>query len=102
MIRFFQVQENIVLRDERQRVAASRKGEFFETPVKREMNILGKSDLLRMEYKKDNLTQYGFDIYFYTTLGLFIDNNFDKTKISELGCSGDYIQSVIESHNMKN
>lgn len=61
-----------------------------------------KQNISFIDARKDNLNQYGFDIHFYTTLGLFIDNNFDNAKIEASGCRGDYIQSVIESHNLQN
>lgn len=46
----------------------------------------------------DNLGEYASQIYFYGTLGLFIENGIDKNKIQTLGCSGDYIDSVIASY----
>ncbi len=50
---------------------------------------------------KTNLTKYGSDIYLYGTLGVFVENNLDVNKIRALGCSGDYIQSMIASYNAK-
>lgn len=47
---------------------------------------------------KDNPSKYASQIYFYGTLGLFIENNIDKNKILSLGCSGPYIDSVIASY----
>jgi len=46
-----------------------------------------------------NLSKYASQIYFYGTLGLFLENNVDQNKIQNLGCSGDYITSVISSYN---
>ena len=45
----------------------------------------------------DNLSKYASQIYFYGTLGLFIENNLDQNRIHALGCSGPYIDSVIAS-----
>ena len=50
---------------------------------------------------KTDLSKYASDIYFYGTLGLFIENNLDPNKIQALGCSGEYIQSVIASYRLK-
>src|SRR3989339_48962 len=48
-----------------------------------------------------NLSKYAANIYFYGTLGLFVENNLDLAKIQSLGCSGEYIQTVIASYNAK-
>lgn len=45
----------------------------------------------------DNLSKYASQIYFYGTLGLFVENNLDQNRIRALGCSGPYIDSVIAS-----
>jgi len=45
----------------------------------------------------DNSGKYASQIYFYGTLGLFIEQGIDKTKIQNLGCSGSYIDSVVAS-----
>jgi RNAse (barnase) inhibitor barstar len=47
---------------------------------------------------KTNASKYASQIYFYGTLGLFVENNLDQTKIQNLGCSGEYIQSMIASY----
>jgi hypothetical protein len=49
---------------------------------------------------KTNLSKYGGQIYLYGTLGLFIQNNLDPNKIQALGCSGDYINTMIASYNV--
>ena len=49
---------------------------------------------------QSNLAKYAADIYFYGTLGVFIENNFNQEKIKGLGCEGDFIRSVIESYNL--
>ena len=49
---------------------------------------------------KTDLSKYASQIYFYGTLGLFIENNLDQNKIQGLGCEGGYIQSVIASYNL--
>ncbi len=46
----------------------------------------------------NNLGQYASQIYFYGTLGLFIETNVEKNKIKDLGCSGSYIDSVVASY----
>ncbi len=45
-----------------------------------------------------DLGKYAGQIYFYGTLGLFIENNVDQNRIQSLGCRGDYISSVIASY----
>ena len=50
---------------------------------------------------KTDLNKYASDIYIYGTLGLFIENNLDQNRIQAIGCSGEYIQSVIASYNVK-
>ena len=47
-----------------------------------------------------NPNKYALDIYFYGTLGLFIDNNFSQAEIESLGCKGEFVKSVIESYNL--
>jgi hypothetical protein len=49
---------------------------------------------------KTDLSKYASDIYFYGTLGLFLENNIDPAKIEAAGCSGDYIASVIAGFNL--
>lgn len=49
-----------------------------------------------------DLSKYASQIYFYGTLGLFVENNLDQNKIQALGCNGEYIQSMIASYNVKN
>jgi len=48
---------------------------------------------------KTDLSKYASQIYFYGTLGLFAENNLDQNKIKNLGCQGEYIQSMITSYN---
>lgn len=45
-----------------------------------------------------NPSVYGAQMYFYGTLGVFLENNLDQNKIKALGCSGDYINSVITGY----
>lgn len=49
---------------------------------------------------KTDLSKYASQIYFYGTLGLFVENNLDQNKIKNLGCQGEYIQSMIASYNL--
>ncbi len=46
----------------------------------------------------NNPSRYASQIYFYGTLGLFIESNIDQNKIQSLGCNGNYISSVIASY----
>src|SRR3989344_3428516 len=46
----------------------------------------------------DNSGKYASQIYFYGTLGIFMEQNLDQNKIKALGCSGGYIDSVIASY----
>lgn len=48
-----------------------------------------------------NYSKYAAEAYFYGTLGLFIENNLDLVKIQALGCSGEYIGSMIASYNAR-
>jgi hypothetical protein len=48
---------------------------------------------------KDPVSEYSAEAYFYGSLGLFIESNFNKTKISDLGCTGSFIDSMIASYN---
>ena len=41
---------------------------------------------------------YASQIYFYGTLGVFIEYGLDQSKIKNVGCSGDFISSVILSY----
>jgi hypothetical protein len=45
-----------------------------------------------------DLSKYASQIYFFGTLGLFVENNLDKNKMEMLGCNGPYIDSVIASY----
>src|SRR3989344_994231 len=42
----------------------------------------------------ENPGKYASQIYFYGTLGVFMENNVDKNKIRNIGCSGSYLDSV--------
>ncbi len=46
----------------------------------------------------ENLAKYASQIYFYGTLGVFMENNVDENKIKALGCNGGYISGVVESY----
>lgn len=46
----------------------------------------------------DNLSKYASQIYFYGTLGVFVESNIAVEKMQSFGCSGDYISSVIASY----
>jgi len=46
----------------------------------------------------ENLSKYASQIYFYGILGVFMENNVEKNKIQALGCSGEYLDSVIASY----
>lgn len=46
----------------------------------------------------ENSSKYAAQIYFYGTLGVFMENNVEKDKIKNLGCSGPFIDSVIASY----
>ncbi|MDO8660209.1 MAG: hypothetical protein Q7K54_06495 [Candidatus Parcubacteria bacterium] len=51
-------------------------------------------------FKAPTLTdasKYASQIYLYGTLGVFMENNVDINKIQALGCSGNYINSIIMS-----
>lgn len=47
---------------------------------------------------KTNSGKYASQIYLYGALGLFLENNLDPSRIQALGCSGEYIQTMIESY----
>lgn len=44
-----------------------------------------------------DVNKYASQIYFYGTLGVFMENNVDINKIQAAGCTGNYINSVILS-----
>ena len=45
-----------------------------------------------------NRAKYASEIYFYGTLGLFMENSLNPNKIRSLGCNGPYIDSVVASY----
>lgn len=45
-----------------------------------------------------DVNKYAGQIYLYGTLGVFMENNVDINKIQALGCTGNYINSVIMSY----
>jgi hypothetical protein len=48
---------------------------------------------------KENFPLYASEIYQYGTVGLFLEKNFERTRIhEELSCTGSFIDSVIESY----
>jgi len=47
----------------------------------------------------NNPSKYASQIYFYGTLGLFLENNVDSDKIKMAGCNGDYISTVIAGYD---
>lgn len=44
-----------------------------------------------------DINKYASQIYFYGTLGVFMENNVDINKIQAAGCTGTYIDSVVLS-----
>ncbi len=47
----------------------------------------------------ENPGKYASQIYFYGTLGVFMENNVDKNKIRNIGCSGPYLDSVVAGYH---
>ncbi len=46
----------------------------------------------------DDAAKYASQIYFYGTLGVFVEKKLDYDKIQSLGCSGGYVSSIISSY----
>ncbi len=46
-----------------------------------------------------NFGKYASQIYFYGTLGVFIEHDLKASEIQSLGCVGGYVSSVIASYN---
>ncbi len=75
-------------------------GQYISCPI----NIVKAVDESKPSspvFKAPTLTdvnKYASQIYFYGTLGVFMENNVDINKIQTLGCSGNYINSVIMSY----
>ena len=51
---------------------------------------------------KNDPVKYAEEIYAYGTIGVFSENNLDKDKIKSSGCSGTFIDSVLESYSLYN
>ena len=67
------------------------------------VKTMDESNPKNIVFKAPNTTdgvKYAKDIYVYGTLGLFINNNFDQMKIEGMGCSGTFLNSVIESYKL--
>lgn len=47
---------------------------------------------------KTDLGKYASEIYFYGTIGLFMENDVSKDRVEALGCHGSYIDSVVASY----
>jgi hypothetical protein len=75
-------------------------GQYVSCPVSsvKKMEEDGKTVTFAAP-NEDLASEYAAEIYFYGNLGLFIENNFDKTKIGNLGCGGSFIDSMIASYN---
>ena len=74
-------------------------GQYILCPVGI-VKMLDESNLEAAIFKApdtDNPSKYASQIYFYGTLGLFIEQNLDQNKIQSLGCSGPYIDSMMAS-----
>ncbi|MBP9711993.1 MAG: hypothetical protein KBD55_03110 [Candidatus Pacebacteria bacterium] len=46
-----------------------------------------------------NPNLYASEAYVYGTIGVFLESNFNKAKINSIGCTGPYVDSVIDSFN---
>jgi hypothetical protein len=46
---------------------------------------------------KSKPSEYAAGVYLYGSIGVFMENDFDQNKIKELGCSGEWIKSLIDS-----
>lgn len=42
-------------------------------------------------------SRYAADMYFYGSVGIFFDKDFSQSAIEELGCSGTFLDSTVES-----
>jgi hypothetical protein len=74
-------------------------GQYIMCPVAAVKMVDESSKTLAFkEPTKNDPSKYGSQMYFYGTLGVFMEQNVDKSKILSLGCSGSYIDSVIASY----
>ena len=79
-------------------------GQYLVCPVSivKMMDETNTKAVLFKAPTRENPSLYATQIYFYGTLGVFIENNLDQNKIKDLGCSGDLIKTVIDGyHAMK-
>ncbi len=75
-------------------------GQYLSCPVKiaQAVDDTNPNAVKFVAPNKKDLSKYASQIYFYGTLGLFVQNNLDKNQITASGCSGSYIDSVIASY----
>jgi hypothetical protein len=77
-------------------------GQYITCPISA-VKMLDNTDPAAPKFTspdKTNFSKYGSQIYFYGTVGLFIENNLDTARIKNLGCSGGYIDSMVASYNV--
>jgi len=77
-------------------------GQYISCPVNI-VKSLDNTDSTNSKFispDKTNFSKYASQIYFYGTLGLFLENNLKQNKIQALGCEGKYIQSIIASYSL--
>jgi hypothetical protein len=72
-------------------------GQYISCPVDivRAIDNVNSSTPKFIAPDKTDLSKYAKEIYLYGTLGLFVEQDLDQNKIQVLGCSGEYIKSVI-------
>jgi hypothetical protein len=75
-------------------------GQYVSCPIQLVKTIDDKDpdSLILAIPDRNNLSKYTSQIYFYGTLGLFLDYNLDADMIREVGCTGPYIDSVIAGY----
>lgn len=91
--------ENSVLTD---RTGSKLAGQYIMCPLSAVKMVEEKAKTLTFKSPDvSNPSLYAGQIYFYGTLGLFMEQNVEKSKILSTGCSGPYIDSVIASYKAR-
>ena len=75
-------------------------GQYITCPVNivKMVDESGKT-LIFKEPTKSDLAKYASQLYYYGVLGVFMEQNVEKSRILSLGCTGPYIDSVVAGYN---
>jgi len=68
--------------------------------ITRSFSGIDSKDFIFSDTDVTKPSKYAADMYFYGTVGVFFDKDFNQSAIEELGCRGTFLDSAVESFSL--